>query len=34
MAQNYTFKNGLDGLTSMAKKAMQLKTDVSLVNGF
>ena len=34
MAQNYTFKNGLDGLTSMAKKAMQLKTDLSLVNGF
>ena len=34
MAQNYTFKNGLDGLTSMAKKAIQLKTDLSLVNGF
>lgn len=34
MAQNYTFKNGLDGLTSMAKKAIQLKTDMSLVNGF
>ena len=34
MAQNYTFKNGLDGLASMAKKAIQLKTDMSLVNGF
>lgn len=34
MAQNYTFKNGLDGLSSMAKKALQLKTDLSLVNGF
>lgn len=34
MAQNYTFKNGLDGLTSMAKKAIELKTDMSLVNGF
>lgn len=33
MAQNYTFKNGIDGLTSMAKKAIQLKTDLSLVNG-
>lgn len=33
-AQNYTFKNGLDGLTSMAKKAIQLKTDMSLVDGF
>lgn len=33
-AQNYTFKNGLDGLTSMAKKAIQLKTDLSLVDGF
>ena len=34
MAQNYTFKNGLDGLASMAKKAIQLKTDMSLVDGF
>lgn len=34
MAQNYTFKNGLEGLTSMAKKAIELKTDMSLVNGF
>ena len=34
MAQDYTFKNGLDGLASMAKKAIQLKTDMSLVNGF
>ena len=34
MAQNYTFKNGLDSLTSMAKKAIQLKTDMSFVNGF
>jgi translation initiation factor 2B subunit (eIF-2B alpha/beta/delta family) len=33
MAQNYTFKNGINGLTSMAKKAIQLKTDMSLVNG-
>jgi hypothetical protein len=34
MAQDYTFKNGLDGLASMAKKAIELKTDMSLVNGF
>lgn len=34
MAQNYTFKNGLDGLSNMAKKAIELKTDMSLVNGF
>lgn len=34
MAQNYTFKNGLDGLASMAKKAVELKTDMSLVDGF
>lgn len=34
MAQDYTFKNGLEGLASMAKKAIQLKTDMSLVNGF
>ena len=34
MAQNYTFKNGLEGLSSMAKKAIELKTDLSLINGF
>ena len=34
MAQNYSFKNGLDGLTSMAKRATELKTSMSLVNGF
>lgn len=34
MAQNYSFKNGLDGLSSMAKKAIELKTDMSLINGF
>ena len=34
MAQNYSFKNGLDGLTNMAKKAISLKTDMSLINGF
>ena len=34
MAQNYSFKNGLDGLTNMAKKAIALKTDMSLINGF
>lgn len=34
MAQNYSFKNGLEGLASMAKKAVELKTDMSLVNGF
>ena len=34
MAQNYTFKNGLEGLSSMAKKAIELKTDLSLVNSF
>lgn len=33
MAQNYSFKNGLDGLTSMAKKAISLKTDMSFING-
>lgn len=32
MAQNYTFKNGLEGLKSMAKKAIELKTDMSLIN--
>ena len=32
MAQNYTFKNGLDGLRSMAQKAIELKTDMSLIN--
>lgn len=34
MAQNYSFKNGLDGLTNMTKKAIALKTDMSLINGF
>lgn len=34
MAQNYTFKNGLDGLSNMAKKAIELKTDMSFVNSF
>lgn len=34
MAQNYTFKDGLKGLSSMAKKAIELKTDMSLVNEF
>ena len=34
MAQNYTFKNGLAGLTSMAKKAVQIKTDMSLIDSF
>lgn len=34
MAQNYTFKNGLEGLSNMAKKAVELKTDMSLVNSF
>lgn len=34
MAQNYTFKDGLKGLESMAKKAVALKTDMSLISGF
>ena len=34
MAQDYTFKDGLKGLESMAKKAIQLKTDMSLINSF
>ena len=34
MAQSYTFKNGLDGLTNMAKKVVELKTNMSLINGF
>lgn len=34
MAQNYTFKNGLDGLSNMAKKAIELKADMSFVNSF
>jgi hypothetical protein len=33
MAQNYTFKDGLRGLESMAKKAAMLKTDMTLVSG-
>ena len=34
MAQNYSFKNGLDGLTNMAKKSIELKTNMSFINGF
>lgn len=34
MAQNYTFRDGLDGLSRMAKKAIELKTDMSVINGF
>lgn len=34
MAQNYSFKNGLDGLKSMAKKSIELKTNMSFINGF
>lgn len=34
MAQNYSFKNGLDGLRSMAKKSIELKTNMSFINGF
>ena len=34
MAQDYSFQKGLDGLTSMAKKAIALKADMSFVNGF
>lgn len=34
MAQNYTFKDGLKSLESMAKKAIQLKADMSLINSF
>ena len=34
MAQNYSFKNGLDGLRNMAKKSIELKTNMSFINGF
>lgn len=34
LAQNYTFKNGLKGLESMAKKATELKLDMSAVASF
>lgn len=34
MAQNYTFRDGLKGLESMARKAIELKTDMSLVSSF
>ena len=34
MAQNYTFRDGLEGLSRMAKKAVELKTDMSVINGF
>lgn len=34
MAQNYTFKNGLKGLESMAKKATAIKLDMSQIASF
>lgn len=34
IAQNYTFKNGLRGLESMAKKANELKMELSQVEAF
>lgn len=34
LAQQYTFKDGVVGLSRMAQKAMELKTDMSLVAGF
>lgn len=34
MAQNFTFKNGLKGLESMAKKAVELKMDMAQIEGF
>lgn len=34
MAQNFTFKNGLKGLESMAKKAVELKMDMAQVEAF
>lgn len=34
MAQNYTFKNGLKGLESMAKKATAIKLDMSQIANF
>ena len=34
LAQNYTFKNGIQGLESMAKKATALKLDMSQVAAF
>lgn len=34
MAQNYTFKNGLKGLESMAKKAVALKLEMQQVASF
>lgn len=34
LAQNYTFKNGLKGLESMAKKATELKLDMQQVANF
>ncbi len=34
LAQNYTFKNGLDGLRSMAKKAAEIKLDMGQAESF
>lgn len=34
LAQNYTFKNGLKGLSDMAKKATELKLDMGMVASF
>lgn len=34
LAQNYTFKNGLKGLESMAKKATEMKLDMQQVANF
>ena len=31
MAQKYTFKNGVDGLTSMAEKAAKMRVDMDMV---
>lgn len=34
MAQNYTFRNGLDGLQAMAKKASEIKLDMKQAEAF
>lgn len=34
MAQNYTFRNGLEGLQSMAKKAAEIKLDMKQASAF
>ena len=34
LAQNYNFKNGVDGLISMAKKASEIKLDMQQVARF